>query len=133
MMQALLLNCEAPLARAGQLDQKRRRKRLEEGAPMDDERRSDERVALSLEAKWEGLSGKYSARVGDISLGGCFIDSNGAVTEGELISFEIKLPDGEWLRLRGEVAFAQPHIGFSLRFSFLTEEEERAISQLVNC
>jgi hypothetical protein len=99
---------------------------------MNDERRSDERVALSLQAKWEGLSGGYQARVGDISLGGCFLDTNGAVTEGEIISFEIKLPDGEWLSLRGEVAFVQPHIGFSLRFSFLTDEEESALIQLIN-
>jgi hypothetical protein len=99
---------------------------------MREERRSDERVALSLEANWEGLSGSYRARVGDISLGGCFIDTNGSVTPGEIISFEIKLPDGEWLALRGEVAFIQPHIGFSVSFSFLTDEEERALSQLIN-
>jgi hypothetical protein len=99
---------------------------------MNDERRNDERVALSLEANWEGLSGRYQARVGDISLGGCFIDTSGSVTEGELISFEMKLPDGQWLALRGEVAFAHPHIGFSLRFSFLTEEEESALIELIN-
>jgi hypothetical protein len=99
---------------------------------MNDERRSDERVALSLEANWEGLSGSYRARVGDISLGGCFIDTSGAVTKGEIITFEIKLPDGQWLPLRGEVAFVQPHIGFSLSFSFLTDEEESALIGLIN-
>ncbi|HEV7859036.1 MAG TPA: PilZ domain-containing protein [Pyrinomonadaceae bacterium] len=100
---------------------------------MNDERRSDERVAMSLEANWEGLSGgSYRARVSDISLGGCFIDTSGSVTEGEIITFEIKLPDGQWLPLRGEVAFVQPNIGFSLRFSFLTDEEESALVGLIN-
>jgi hypothetical protein len=99
---------------------------------MKEERRSDERIALSLEARWEGFSGSYKSRVSDISLGGCFMDTGGPVTEGEIISFEIKLPDGEWLSLRGEVAFVQPGIGFSVRFSFLTDEEERALAQLIN-
>ncbi len=98
---------------------------------MKDERREDERVTLSLEANWEGLSGRYRARVSDISLGGCFLDTAGTVTPGEIITFEIKLPDGEWLSLRGEVAFVQPHVGFSLRFSFLTDEEQRSLSQLI--
>jgi hypothetical protein len=111
---------------------KRKRTMNGRGSAMNDERRNDERVALSLEANWEGLSGRYQARVGDISLGGCFIDTSGSVTEGELISFEMKLPDGQWLALRGEVAFAHPHIGFSLRFSFLTEEEESALIELIN-
>ncbi|MEA2176215.1 MAG: PilZ domain [Blastocatellia bacterium] len=99
---------------------------------MREERRSDERVAMSMEARWEGMSGRYDGRVGDISLGGCFIDTTGAVTGGELISFEIKLPDGTWLPLRGEVAFVQPNIGFSLSFSFLTEEEETALLHIMN-
>lgn len=99
---------------------------------MTNERRADTRANLSLEAKWEGLSGKHVARIGDISMGGCFIDTAGAVTAGEFIVFEIKLPSGQWLALRGEVAFYQPNIGFSLSFSYLTEEEERMIAQLID-
>lgn len=99
---------------------------------MTEERRSDERVSLSLEANWEGLSGRYKARVGDLSLGGCFIDTSGMVTTGEIITFEIKLPDGRWLSLRGEVAFHQPSVGFSLSFSFLTDDEQQALTELIN-
>lgn len=98
---------------------------------MKDERREDERVMLSLEANWEGLSGRYRARVSDLSIGGCFIDTSGTVTPGEIITFEVRLPGGEWLSLRGEVAFVQPHVGFSLRFIFLTDEEQRTLSQLI--
>ncbi len=99
---------------------------------MKDERRSEERVPLSLEAYWEGLSGRHIARISDLSTGGCFIDTNGAVRVGEVIDFEIKLADGDWLQLRGEVAFYQPGIGFSLRFSFLTDEEQYLLAQLIN-
>lgn len=95
------------------------------------ERRADERANVSLEVRWEGLSGQHAARLNDISLGGCFIDAAGIVSDGELIIFEIKLPSGEWLPLRGEVAFHQPNVGFSLSFPYLTDEEQRNISQLV--
>ncbi len=99
---------------------------------MTNERRADPRANLSLEVRWEGLSGKHEARISDISIGGCFIDTSGAATVGELIVFEIKMPSGEWFELRGKVAFYQPNIGFSLSFSYIAEEERRAIAQLID-
>ena len=38
------------------------------------EKRRTERVPVSLEAIWDGVADKDSARVGDISLGGRYID-----------------------------------------------------------
>ncbi|HEY0006636.1 MAG TPA: PilZ domain-containing protein [Pyrinomonadaceae bacterium] len=98
---------------------------------MENERRTDERVEKSLEANWEGLSGRYQGRISDIGLGGCFIDTHGTVEVGEIVSFEIKLPEGGSLPLRGEVAFYHPNIGFSLCFTFLTDEEQEQIRQLM--
>jgi hypothetical protein len=48
------------------------------------ERRGDERARVSLEAWWEGMSGRHEARVSDISMGGCFIDTQGVAESGEL-------------------------------------------------
>jgi hypothetical protein len=98
---------------------------------MTNERRTDERVYLALEARWEGQSGRYKARVADIGLGGCFVDTLGTVVPGEVVSIEIKMPDGEWLQLRGEVAFYQPDIGFSLCFTFLTDEEHVLLREVM--
>jgi hypothetical protein len=98
---------------------------------MSDERRTDERVALNIPARWDGLSGEIAARVEDLSLGGCFINTRGVVSSGELITLEIKLPSGEWLPLRGEVTSYQPAIGFGLVFPFLTGEEEDELRQLL--
>jgi hypothetical protein len=73
---------------------------------MSDERRDEERIPLSLEVRWEGVM--HSARVSDISVDGCYIDTIAAtVAVGELVSFELKLPGGEWLPLRGEVTHTQ--------------------------
>lgn len=98
---------------------------------MTEERRTDERVYLSVEARWEGLAGSYKARIADIGMGGCFVDTAGTVTVGEVVSVEIRMPDGVWLQLRGEVAFYQPNIGFSIGFTYLTDEEQYALAQLI--
>ena len=94
------------------------------------ERREDERARVSLEARWEGMTGRHEARVSDISMGGCFIDTQGAAEPGELIVFAIRKPDGEWLSLRGEVVSVDPHAGFSVGYTFLTDEEQQELKRL---
>ena len=78
--------------------------------------------------KWEGLSGRHVARVYDISLGGCYVETIGQVACGELINFEIQLPTGRWLRLRGEVLHAQQHMGFGLRLIDVSDEQHQMLS-----
>jgi len=97
-----------------------------------DERRSERRVSLNLPVRWDGLAGASEARVEDIGLGGCFVNSRGHVDVGELVSLEIKLPSGEQLDLRGEVTSYQPGIGFGVVFPFLTEDEEEALRELIS-
>ena len=98
-----------------------------------EERREDERKTVSLEARWEGGSGHRTARVSDLSLGGCYLDTLGQSEGiGEVISLEIKMPDGTWLPLRGTIAHYQPGLGFSVCFSFLTDEEQYQLTQLIN-
>ena len=94
------------------------------------ERREDERKGVSLEAWWEGLSGRHEARVSDISMGGCYIDSPGKVSLGELVVFSIRRPDGSWLTLRGQVVSAEINIGFSVSYTFLTDEEQQELKRL---
>lgn len=98
---------------------------------MTENRRSDERVPTNLQAKWAGLTGGQEARIEDISLSGCFVNTTGRVDMGEVIVLEIKLPKGDWLELRGEVTSYQEGVGFGLLFSFLTDDEEYALRQLI--
>jgi len=99
---------------------------------MTENRRSNERVSLNLPARWDGLAGNHEARIEDLSLGGCFVNTTGRVDVGEVVGVEIKLPSGEWLQLRGEVASYQIGIGFGLLFTFLTDDEEQALRELVS-
>ena len=94
-------------------------------------RRADERVSTNLPARWDGLAGRNEARVEDLSVSGCFINTSGRVDVGEIVAIEIKLPSGEWLPLRGEVASYMAGTGFGVLFSFLTEDEEETLRELI--
>ena len=99
---------------------------------MTKNRRTDERVSTNLPARWDGLSGKNEARIEDLSISGCFVNSKGRVDVGEIVGIEIKLPSGEWLPLRGEVASYLAGTGFGVLFTFLTDDEEQALRELIN-
>lgn len=98
---------------------------------MTDNRRSNERVSTNLAVRLDGQSGGHEARIEDLSLGGCFVNTTGRVDRGEVVSLSIKLPSGQWLPLRGEVVSYQQGIGFEVLFAFLTDEEEQALRELV--
>jgi len=99
---------------------------------MSENRRRDERVATNLMAKWGGVAGDHEGRIEDLSLRGCFVNTTGRVDVGEVVSVEIKLPSGEWLRLQGQVTSFQMGIGFGLLFNFPIEDKERALRELIN-
>ena len=95
------------------------------------ERRSGQRVLLNLPARWNGLSGNWEARIEDLSIGGCFVNTTGRVDLGEDVVVEIQLPPGDWLQLNGKVVSYQHGIGFGVEFSLLTEIDEEAIQELI--
>src|SRR5215212_9058799 len=99
---------------------------------MGEERRIEERVPLMLELRWESLSGRHPARISDMSLNGCYVETMGQVTVGELIRLEVQLPTGRWLPLIGEAVYHLPGMGFGLRFRRLTETQREVIASLLD-
>jgi hypothetical protein len=99
---------------------------------MADEQRRDDRIPLILDVRWEGLSGKYAARISDISLGGCYVESLGQVTIGEEVRFEIQLPTGRWMPLRGVVVHQFAHLGFGVEFTSLTMMERNLLAHVID-
>jgi hypothetical protein len=87
------------------------------------ERRSGKRWEVSLDAVWDGNSGNYPARVSDLSEGGCYMDTMGEATPGEILTLKLLLPNRDWLELRGIVAHHTPPLGFGLQFVDLPEEQ----------
>lgn len=98
---------------------------------MTTERRSNKRKRILLEAKWESMSRTHEARVDDISLGGCFVNTFGRVELNEQVNLQIMLPSGEWLSLSGCVASYQPGVGFGMCFNSLSEEKLAALEELI--
>lgn len=95
------------------------------------ERRNSKRKRVVLEARWESMSRRHQARVDDVSLGGCFVNTYGPVELNEPVSLQILLPAGVWLNLRGTVVTYQPGVGFGISFSSLTEDEETRLKELI--
>ena len=95
------------------------------------ERRSNDRKKVLLEARWESMSRHHEARVDDVSLSGCFVNTYGHAELQEAVNLQILLPSGEWLALKGTVASYQPGVGFGISFTFLTADEEKAVRELM--
>jgi PilZ domain len=97
-----------------------------------DERRSKPRLSVSLDAVWDGDNGrKNSARVTDLSEGGCYLDTVGEVMTGEIVAFRVLLPDDDWLYLEGEVKHHRHGFGFGVQFVDLNEDQTDKLLQLL--
>ena len=99
---------------------------------MSGERRSNVRKRILLEAKWESMSRTHEARVDDVSLGGCFVNTYAHIELNERVNVQILLPSGEWLALRGRVATYQPGVGFGMWFTYLSENDKAALKKLIS-
>lgn len=96
-----------------------------------DDRRAKPRLSVSLDAIWHHDEAKTSARVTDLSEGGCYLDTVGEVMTGEIVAFRILLPDADWLYLEGEVRHHQPEFGFGVRFVDLNDEQQEKLLLLL--
>ncbi len=89
-------------------------------------------VTVSLEVVWQGSSGKQDARMSEISMDGCFIDTREqGRAMGDLVEFKAHLPSGPWVSLQGELVKEDYPMGFGLRFKGLTDGDKRLLAQVV--
>ena len=95
-----------------------------------DERRSKPRLSVRLDATWDSSTAAHSARITDLSEGGCYLDSVGEVRRGEIVGFRVLLPDGDWLYLEGEVKHHSTE-GFGVQFVELNEEQTEKLQWLL--
>jgi len=95
------------------------------------DRRSKPRLSINLGAEWESPAGKRSARITNLSEGGCYLDSVGDVRRGEIVGFRVLLPEDDWLYLEGEVRHHSAGEGFGVRFIDLNEDQESKLKDLI--
>ena len=91
--------------------------------------RADERLPIALEMR---ILGAHTARSRDICIGGCYIESVAHVTVGQFLVFEMELPSGRWLTLRGEVVYHRRNQGFGVQFVDLSAETQRMLEYLMD-
>jgi PilZ domain len=95
------------------------------------ERRAKPRLSVRLDAVWHGGEERHSARVTDLSEGGCYLDTVGEVMTGEIVAFRVLLPDDDWLYLEGEVKHHRHGFGFGVQFVDLNEEQTEKLLLLL--
>ncbi len=89
-------------------------------------------VTVSLDVVWQGSSGKQDARMSEISMAGCFIDSRvQGRSLGDIVEFKVHLPGGPWVSLQGELVTEDYPIGFGLRFTQLTAADQSLLAEVV--
>lgn len=98
---------------------------------MSDDRRKQPRVPAIMNVVWEGANAKYEARTADLTATGCFIDTIGQATVGETINFKLRLPAEDWIELQGEVIYVYPNAGFGIRFTNVSETNQKQLEWLV--
>ena len=95
-----------------------------------DDRRGKQRLSVSLNAMWDSSTEAHSARITNLSEGGCYLDSVGEVRRGEIVAFRVLLPDEDWLYLEGEVRHHSKE-GFGVQFVDLNEEQTEKLQWLL--
>jgi CheY-like chemotaxis protein len=91
----------------------------------------NDQVNVSLEVVWHGAAGNFNARIGAISMHGCFIESAGEEVMGEIVNFNVCLPSGIWVTLEGEVIDQDFSTGFEVQFTNLSPDNLRLLTHVV--
>ena len=89
-------------------------------------------VNVSLAVVWPGSSGKHDARMSEVSMDGCYIDSKvQGRALGETVDFKVHLPSGPWVSLTGKLINEDYPMGFGVQFKNLTEADRRLLAEVV--
>jgi hypothetical protein len=95
-----------------------------------DEKRRDPRRQLAVECQVEGISGRASMRLSDLSVSGCYVDVSSAVAAGSRVSIFATL-NARPVVLTGLVAHSKPGVGFGVRFDPLPDYVTKVLEEVV--
>jgi hypothetical protein len=93
--------------------------------------RKEDRHSYLREVELEFASGKRTARISDISAGGCYIDTIAQAAVGEPIRLQISTSYGESMQIGGKVAYILEGFGFGVEFVDLTSKQREFLDRLV--
>ena len=84
-----------------------------------------------MQARWEGVLAQQEATITDLSRTGCFVLTGGKVEPKELVRLEMEIPGGDPLVLWGEVVEAAYDIGFAVKFTSMTDDDELRLRRFI--
>lgn len=93
--------------------------------------RQEDRTSHLEEIELEFASGKRPARISDISMGGCYIDSIVSVPVGETVSLILKGPGTDGIRLSCTVAYVLDGFGFGVQFTDLSPDARQVLERII--
>jgi len=89
------------------------------------------RVQGPFDGKWAGAAGNGSARIWDLSGGGCYIDAHNDQRNGEILSVTIELPEG-LVTVQGEIVYSMQNQGFAVKFVAMDDQSRQALHRAVD-
>ena len=93
--------------------------------------RQQKRISIPLTIELEAASGNREARISDVSLGGCYVDSIASVRKDENVRFTLLLATGRREEMSGDVIYVHEGIGFGLRFKNLSDDQRMLLQQII--
>jgi hypothetical protein len=94
------------------------------------ERRKHQRVKGPFEGLWDGTSGRVPARIVDMSVSGCFIESINMPLVGEVLFVHASVGE-QRIQVKGEVVYSVANEGFAVRFVDVPAETAAALAELI--
>ena len=94
--------------------------------------RKEDRFSYLKEVELEFSSGKQSARISDISPGGCYIDTIAQVPVGEPVTLNISSSRGESVQFTGRVAYLLEGFGFGVEFTNLSDQHREFLDKIIS-
>jgi hypothetical protein len=91
------------------------------------ERRANPRVKGPFDGYWDG-AGRQAGRILDLSVTGCFIDSQTLPSIGQMVKVVITIEDAQ-LDLPAVVVYSEPQQGFAVHFGDLPEQVSNALAR----
>jgi len=96
------------------------------------ERRIIERLAVNIEIKWEGSSGRKQGTINDLSRQGCFVLCSGEVKDGENVKIFLPLADKMKVQIWGKVVNHIYEIGFAVVFVELSDAQKNFLEKFID-
>ena len=93
--------------------------------------RKQDRYTYLREVELHFASGRRTARISDISAGGCYIDTIVQVFVGDVVTIHITAAEGLSMPFKGQVAYILAGNGFGVEFLDVTEEQKEFLKELM--